>query len=99
MYPGIRLTPAEIAQTAVEESADVIGISILSGSHLELAGEVLDGLGQPGAADIPVVVGGIIPDRDVPILLKLGVREVFTPSDFDLIGVIGRLMDAVEIVD
>jgi (2R)-ethylmalonyl-CoA mutase len=99
LYAGIRLTPADIVQTAVQESADVIGISVLSGSHVELAGEILDGLRALGAGDIPLLVGGIIPERDVQILEKLGVRDVFTPSDFDLVGVIGRLLDAVEIAD
>jgi (2R)-ethylmalonyl-CoA mutase len=96
IYSGIRLTPAEIVRTAVEESADVIGVSILSGSHLELVGQIMDCLADSDAADIAVVVGGIIPARDVAALMARGVRAVFTPSDFELAQIIGRLVDVLE---
>ncbi len=96
IYSGIRLSPAQIARTAVEESADLIGVSILSGSHLELASEILGELGKLDASDIAVVVGGIIPERDVPELARRGVRAVFTPSDFQLVDVIARLVDVLE---
>jgi len=97
VYAGIRLTPAEIAASAVEEGADLIGLSILSGSHLELCGEVMDCLADAGAAaDIPVVVGGIVPPADAALLLARGVRRVFTPADYEVVGVIERMMDIIE---
>jgi (2R)-ethylmalonyl-CoA mutase len=92
VYQGIRLTPEQIAAVARDEDVDVIGLSILSGSHLELVPEVLHRL-QEAAVDAPVVVGGIIPEDDRPKLLDQGVRAVYTPKDFDL----GRIM--AEIAD
>ncbi len=88
IYQGIRLSPAEIAATARDEDVDVVGISILSGSHLELVPEVIDRLRAVGV-DVPVVVGGIIPPEDAEILLGKGVTRVYTPKDFE----IGRIMD------
>ncbi len=88
VYQGIRLTPAEIAAAARDEDVDVVGISILSGSHLELVPEVVDRLRAAGV-DAPVVVGGIIPPEDAEILLGKGVARVYTPKDFE----IGRMMD------
>ena len=88
IYQGIRLTPAEIAAAARDEDVDVVGISILSGSHLELVPEVVDRLRSAGV-DVPVVVGGIIPPEDAAILLGKGVARVYTPKDFE----IGRIMD------
>ncbi len=97
VYSGIRLTPAEIVQSAVEEAADIIGISLLSGSHLELAEQVMESLREAGAADaIPVVLGGIIPKPDHAALLAKGIKRVFTPSDFDLAELMTRVMDIVE---
>ena len=97
IYSGIRLTPQEIVQSALEEAADIIGISILSGSHLELAEQVMEALRAAGADDhIPVIVGGIIPRADHEALRKTGVRRVFTPSDFDLVDVVGGILDIVE---
>jgi (2R)-ethylmalonyl-CoA mutase len=96
VYGGIRLTPAEIVASAIEEDADLVGISVLSGSHLELAGEILGGLRAGGAADVPVVVGGIIPEQDAAALTARGVAAVFTPSDFELIGVMERMMGVIE---
>ncbi len=97
VYSGIRLTPEEIVQSAVEEAADVIGLSILSGSHLDLTRQVIEGLDAAGAGRaIPVIVGGIIPRGDHEALHALGVREVFTPADFDLADVMSRVMDVVE---
>ena len=94
VYQGIRSTPEEIAATARDEDVDVVGLSILSGSHLELVPEVLARLGEQGV-DAPVVVGGIIPDDDRAPLLAAGVAAVYTPKDFEL----GRLMaDIVELV-
>jgi methylmalonyl-CoA mutase C-terminal domain/subunit len=84
IYTGLKRTPEEIVQEAVQEDVDVIGLSILSGAHLPLARRILEGLRAQGAEDIKVVVGGIIPPRDVAELQKLGVRRVFpmgTPLD------------------
>ncbi len=88
VYQGIRLSPAEIAAAARDEDVDVVGISILSGSHLELVPEVVDRLRAAGV-EAPVVVGGIIPPEDADILLGKGVSRVYTPKDFE----IGRMMD------
>jgi (2R)-ethylmalonyl-CoA mutase len=88
IYQGIRLSPAEIAAAARDEDVDVVGISILSGSHLELVPDVVDRLRSFGL-DIPVVVGGIIPPEDAEILIGKGVARVYTPKDFE----IGRIMD------
>ena len=96
IYAGIRLEPAAIAQAAVQEDADVIGLSVLSGSHVELTRAVLDELRARGAADVPVVVGGVIPARDHEALRALGVRRVFTPSDFRLVDIVGALVDLCE---
>jgi (2R)-ethylmalonyl-CoA mutase len=81
VYEGIRLTPAQIARSAIDEGVHVIGLSILSGSHRELIPDVIAAL---DGADIPVVVGGIIPDADVPELRAAGVAAVYTPKDFEL---------------
>ncbi len=93
IYAGIRLEPAAIAATAVQEDVDVIGLSVLSGSHLELTRAVIDELRARGGADIPVVVGGTVPARDHDALRALGVRRVFTPSDYKLSEIVGGLVD------
>jgi len=95
VYEGIRLTPAQIARSAVDEGAHVIGLSILSGSHRELIPGVLAALDEAGGGGIPVVVGGIIPDADVPALRAAGVAAVYTPKDFELTRI---LRDVVGIV-
>jgi (2R)-ethylmalonyl-CoA mutase len=95
VYQGIRLTPAQIVAAAVEEDVDVVGLSILSGSHLELVPMVLDGLREAGLADVPVVVGGIIPDADADTLRSLGVAAVFTPKDYDATAIMARVLDEV----
>ena len=77
IYSGLKRTPDEIVAEAIEEDVEVVGLSILSGAHLTLAGRVLDGLRARGAADVRVVVGGIIPPRDIEALLALGVARVF----------------------
>jgi (2R)-ethylmalonyl-CoA mutase len=84
VYEGIRLTPAQIARSAVDEGVHVIGLSILSGSHRSLIPDVLDALREAGGEEIPVVVGGIIPDADVEPLTAAGVAAVYTPKDFEL---------------
>jgi len=94
VYQGIRLTPTEIAVAARDEDVDIIGVSILSGSHLELVPEVLRLLREAGV-DVPVVVGGIIPEDDQPKLRELGVAAVYTPKDFELIRIMGEMTDLV----
>jgi (2R)-ethylmalonyl-CoA mutase len=84
VYEGIRLTPSQIARSAVDEGVHVIGLSILSGSHRELIPDVVEALREAGGENIPVVVGGIIPDADVEPLKAAGVAAVYTPKDFDL---------------
>jgi len=97
IYSGIRLTPAEIVASAVEENADLIGVSILSGSHLELANQIMAELDAAGARGrIPVIVGGIIPEGDVATLRAAGVAQVFTPSDYELIDVVERMLGVIE---
>jgi (2R)-ethylmalonyl-CoA mutase len=84
VYEGIRLTPAQIANSAAQEGVHVIGLSILSGSHAELIPSVLAALRDAGVEDVPVVVGGIIPERDADALRAAGVAAVYTPKDWDL---------------
>jgi ethylmalonyl-CoA mutase len=95
VYSGIRLTPAQIVAAAVEEDADVVGLSVLSGSHLSVVPEVLDGLRAAGLTDVPVVVGGIIPDADAATLRAAGVARVFTPKDFEITQVLSEVVDAI----
>jgi (2R)-ethylmalonyl-CoA mutase len=95
VYQGIRLTPAQIVAAAVQEDVHVVGLSVLSGSHLSVVPDVLDGLREAGLDDVPVVVGGIIPDADAVRLRELGVAEVFTPKDFDLTAVLGRVVSQI----
>jgi (2R)-ethylmalonyl-CoA mutase len=94
VYEGIRLTPAQIAASALQEGVHVIGLSILSGSHRELIPAVIDALREAGVT-APVVVGGIIPDQDVEPLKRAGVASVYTPKDFDLTRI---MRDIVELV-
>ncbi len=84
VYEGIRLTPSQIATSAAQEGVHVIGLSILSGSHRELIPAVLAALAEAGVGDVPVVVGGIIPDADAIKLREAGVAAVYTPKDWDL---------------
>jgi (2R)-ethylmalonyl-CoA mutase len=84
VYEGIRLTPSQIATSASQEGVHVIGLSILSGSHRELIPAVLEALREAGAPDVPVVVGGIIPEADAQVLRDAGVAAVYTPKDWDL---------------
>ncbi|MBI4509791.1 MAG: protein meaA [Deltaproteobacteria bacterium] len=97
IYGGIRMRPEEIVQSAIEEDATVIGLSVLSGSHLEIARQVMDELLASGAREaIPVVMGGIIPESDLEPLRSLGIRDVFTPKDYDLMAVMDRILDVIE---
>jgi len=84
VYEGIRLTPAQIANSAAQEGVHVVGLSILSGSHRELIPAVLEALRQTGVGEVPVVVGGIIPESDAEALREAGVAAVYTPKDWDL---------------
>src|SRR6185437_10333286 len=93
VYEGIRLTPARIAQAAVQEGVHVVGLSILSGSHLELIPTVLEELRSAGA-DVPVVVG-IIPEADAAKLREAGVARVYTPKDFEISRIMGDIVDLV----
>ena len=91
VYQGIRLTPAQIVAAAVQEDVHVVGLSVLSGSHLSVVPAVVDGLRAAGAVDVPVVVGGIIPPEDAEALREQGIAAVFTPKDYRLT----EMLDAV----
>nr|WP_245544683.1 protein meaA [Mobilicoccus pelagius] len=92
VYQGIRLTPAQIVKAAVDEDVHAIGVSILSGSHMELVPSIIEGLKEAGAGDVPLIVGGIIPESDAAKLRALGVDEVFTPRHHDLTESMGHIV-------
>jgi (2R)-ethylmalonyl-CoA mutase len=95
VYQGIRLTPAQLVAAAVEEDVHVVGLSVLSGSHLGVVPDVIDGLRAAGLGDVPVVVGGIIPARDAEVLRESGVARVFTPKDYELTEIMDAIVDVV----
>jgi len=95
VYEGIRLTPAQIVRAAVDESVHVVGLSILSGSHMPLVAEVLERMRKDGAGDIPVVVGGIIPPEDAARLQAMGVAAIYTPKDFQLNAIMADIVRLV----
>jgi len=95
VYQGIRLTPEQIVAAAVQEDVHLVGLSILSGSHLELVPQILDGLRAAGLTDVPVVVGGIIPDRDAETLRAAGVAAVYTPKDYGLTDIMSGFVDLI----
>ncbi|MFJ7335091.1 protein meaA [Streptomyces sp. NPDC101110] len=95
VYQGIRLTPEQIVDAALAEDVHAVGLSILSGSHAQLVPDVLERLRVAGATDIPVIAGGIIPNGDAEQLREAGVAAVFTPKDFDITGIIGRIVDEI----
>jgi (2R)-ethylmalonyl-CoA mutase len=95
IYQGIRLTPEEIAESALQEDVDVVGLSILSGSHLELVPDVVRRLREEGV-EAPVVAGGIIPPADAERLREEGVDGVYTPKDFDINRIMGDIAGLVE---
>jgi ethylmalonyl-CoA mutase len=95
VYEGIRLTPAQIVRAAVEESVHVVGLSILSGSHVPLVAEVMSRMRKEGLDDVPVVVGGIIPPEDAATLERLGVAAVYTPKNFQLNAIMREIVGLV----
>jgi (2R)-ethylmalonyl-CoA mutase len=95
-YDGIRLTPEEIVTSALETKAHVVGLSILSGSHIPLVEELMTRMKEAGLSETPVIVGGIIPDDDAARLSAMGVARVYTPKDFELNTI---MMDVVTLVD
>ncbi len=95
-YDGIRLTPEQIVNAALEDGAHVVGLSILSGSHLPLVEDLMDRMRAAGLGDVPVLVGGIIPDEDAQRLREMGVARVYTPKDFELNTI---MMDVVTLAD
>ncbi len=97
IYQGIRLTPEQIVSAAVAEDVHCVGLSILSGSHMELVPAVLDGLREAGLGDVPVIVGGIIPDSDGRKLQELGIAAVYTPKDFGLTEIMGGIVEVIRV--
>lgn len=95
VYQGIRTTPAELARAAADEGVHLVGLSILSGAHLELVEETLARMKKMGLDQIPVVVGGIIPDADAKSLREMGVARVYTPKDFELGAIMSELIELV----
>ena len=96
VYEGIRLTPAQIVNAALEEGVHVVGLSILSGSHVPLVTEVLERMRAAGLGDIPVVAGGIIPPEDEKALLAAGCARIYTPKDYDITAIMGDIVTLVE---
>ncbi|MFC5286298.1 protein meaA [Actinokineospora guangxiensis] len=92
VYQGIRLTADQIVAAAVQEGVHVVGLSILSGSHLEAVPAVVEGLKAAGAGDIPVVVGGIVPPEDAKVLMESGVARVFTPKDYEMTQIMAEIV-------
>ena len=99
VYQGIRLTTAQLVAAAVEEDVHVIGLSILSGSHMEAVPKMLAGLAAAGIGDVPVVVGGIIPDGDARRLLAAGVAAVYTPKDFELTAIMRSVVEVIRVAN
>ena len=96
-YDGIRLTPAEIVDRVKEQKPHVVGISILSGSHIALLKQLLKEMNAAGLSDIPIIAGGIIPDDDVETLIKSGIARVYTPKDFELNNIMADIVDLVDV--
>jgi (2R)-ethylmalonyl-CoA mutase len=95
IYQGIRLTPAQIVSAAVQEGVHLVGLSVLSGSHLSVVPDVVRGLREAGVDDVPVIVGGIIPAEDVPQLTACGVAGVFTPKDYELTEIMNQMVTLI----
>ncbi len=96
IYEGIRLTPEEIVSAAIEQQVHIVGLSILSGSHVPLVREVMSRMREAGLDKVPVVVGGIIPDDDARVLKQMGVSRVYTPKNFRMTGMMGEIVSLVE---
>jgi (2R)-ethylmalonyl-CoA mutase len=96
IYAGIRFTPAELVKAAKDEGVDVIGLSILSGSHVPLVRDVVERMRAEGLADVPIVVGGIVPPEDEVTLKKAGVAAVYTPKDFQINQIMSDVVRIVE---
>ena len=96
VYDGIRSTPEQLVNTCIEESIDIIGLSILSGSHIYLVKEMRMLLKKIGLDKLPIVVGGIIPPKDENKLLNIGVKAVFTPKNFQIEDIMSRIVDILE---
>jgi (2R)-ethylmalonyl-CoA mutase len=97
VYEGIRLTPSQIVRAAIDESVHVVGLSILSGSHVPLVRDVMERMRAEGMDDVPVVVGGIIPPADAATLRDLGVAAVYTPKDYELNAIMVDIVRLVEV--
>ncbi len=95
VYEGIRLTPRQIAKAALEEGAHLIGLSVLSGSHLELVEDIFTELDEAGVHEVPVIIGGIIPEDDAARLREHGIAAVYTPKDIDLNGIMGDMVNII----
>jgi len=95
IYTGLHQTPEQVVQVAVQEDADAVGLSLLSGAHLTLVPRVIDGLRAEGLGDVLVIVGGIIPDADIPALKALGVGAVFTPGA-SLPSIVSEVTEALD---
>jgi len=95
IYTGVRQSPEQIAYTAIQEGVDLIGISILSGSHMTLFPAIIESLRENDASDIPLIAGGIIPAEDIKVLKEMGVKEVFLPETLtsDIIDSIRTLLE------
>ncbi len=98
-YEGIRLTPAELVAAAVEDQAHIVGLSILSGSHIPLVGDLMKRMAEAGLKHIPIIVGGIIPDEDANRLRAMGVARVYTPKDFELNTIMADIITLVDPMD
>ena len=96
LYEGIRLTPEQIVKSSVEEDVHIIGLSILSGSHIQLVAEIMSELKKNNIDNIPVIVGGIIPVEDEKILLKNGVKAVYTPKNYQMSDIMSDIVSIVE---
>ena len=96
VYEGIRLTPAQIVNAALEEGVHGIGLSILSGSHVPLVKDVLQRMAEAGISDVPLFVGGIIPPEDAETLTKAGVAAVYTPKDFQLNDIMADIIQHID---
>jgi (2R)-ethylmalonyl-CoA mutase len=95
VYEGIRVSPERLVASALEEGVHLIGVSILSGSHLELVPQIVQRAREAGIGDVPIVVGGIIPEADARRLEQAGVARVYTPKDFELDTIMADLVQLV----